>query len=225
MFDIREYYNSSNYGQQGIESDILEIGHDIVSEIDDILINSSENLYLTDRYKTGEHLIDIIYPAAGYPGPQTFVPSPDRIRFFLSFYPYKEDFRKIDRIVLRPRYIEAGNIELAALYIKKQRALILYLTHPASYGISNSKDENSRFISISIENLMDNKIIEDTINKSNKVAEKGETRIPSIWDIISLVDPHGDGVMDKFFIKSPEPDSKTFKALTDISYYYSSRGY
>lgn len=225
MFDIREYYNSSSYSRQGVESDILEIGHDIVSEIDDILVNRSENLYLTDRYKTGEHLVDIIYPAAGYPGPQTFVPSPDRIRFFLSFYPYKEDFRKIDRIVLRPRYIEAGNIELAALYLKKHRALVLYLTHPGSYGISAEEGDGNRFISISIENLMDNKIIEDTINKSNKAAEKGGTRIPSLWDIISLVDPYGDGVMDKFFIKSPQPDSKIFKALTDISHFYSSRGY
>ncbi len=224
MFDIREYYNSSS-GRQGIESDILEVGHDIVSEIDDILINSSENLYLTDRYKTGGHPVDIIYPAAGYPGPQTFVPSPDRIRFFLSFYPYKEDFQKIDRIVLRPRYIEAGNIELAALYLKKHRALVLYLTHPSSYGISGERGEANRFISISIENLMDNKIIEDTINKSNKAAEKGETRIPSLWDIISLVDPYSEGVMDKFFIKSPEPDSKIFKALSDISHFYSSRGY
>ena len=57
MFDIREYYNSSNYGQQGIESDILEIGNDIVSEIDDIIINRSENLYLQTGIKQAAILL------------------------------------------------------------------------------------------------------------------------------------------------------------------------
>ena len=105
MFDIKEYYNYSNNRNQGADNDIFDIGHDIISEIDDILDSSSGNLYISDRYKSDEHLIEIFYPAAGYPGPQAFVPTPDRIRFVLSFYPYKEDFRKIDRIVLRPRYI------------------------------------------------------------------------------------------------------------------------
>jgi hypothetical protein len=224
MFDIKEYYNYSNYRGSGAESDILDIGYDIVSEIDDILGSSGGNLYISDRYKSGEHMIEIFYPAAGYPGPQAFVPTPDRIRFFLSFYPYKEDFRKIDRIVLRPRYVETGNVELAALYLKKQRALVLYLTHPCTYSVSGGKD-NSRFISISIESLMDNKIIEDTINKSNKAGGKDDTRIPSLWDIIALADPYGEGVMDKFFIKWHEPDDRVFKALNDISLFYSGRGY
>lgn len=224
MFDIKEYYNYSNYRGNGTDNDLLDIGHDIVSEIDDILDNSSGNLYISDRYKSGEHLIEIFYPAAGYPGPQAFVPTPDRIRFLLSFYPYKEDFRKIDRIVLRPRYIETGNVELAALYLKQQKALVLYLTHPCTYSVSGEK-ESSRFISISIESLMDNKIIEDTINKSNRTGAKEDARIPALWDIISLADPYGEGVMDKFFIKCREPDDRVFKTLNEISHYYSGRGY
>lgn len=225
MFDIKEYYNYSNYRNQGVESDMLDSGYDIVSEIDDILDNSSGNLYVSDRYKSEEHLIEIFYPAAGYPGPQAFVPSPDRIRFLLSFYPYKEDFWKIHKIVLRPRYVETGNIELAALYLKKQRALVLYLTHPSTYSIADGQNDKSRFISISIESLMDNKIIEDTINKSNKAGCGNETRIPSLWDIIALVNPYGEGVMDKFFTKCSEQDNRVFKALSDISNYYSDRGY
>ncbi len=225
MFDIKEYYNYSNYRNQGADSDIFDSGYDIVSEIDDILDNSSGNLYVSDRYKSDEHLVEIFYPAIGYPGPQAFVPSPDMIRFLLSFYPYKEDFWKIHKIVLRPRYVETGNVELAALYLKKQRALVLYLTHPSAYSLADVQSDKSRFISLSIENLMDNKIIEDTINKSNKVGDRNKTHIPSLWDIIALVNPYGEGVMDKFFTKFSKLDSKAYKALSDISNYYSERGY
>ena len=130
MFDIREYYNCSGASRQGIDSEILEIDTDLASDIDILISDKKGSLYITDRYKNRDFSIDIIYPELGYPGNQTLIMTPDRLRFLLSFYPYKGDLEKVEKIVLRPRYVEAGNIELAALYLKKKKILVLYLTHP-----------------------------------------------------------------------------------------------
>ncbi len=220
MFDIREYYNSSGISRQSIDSEILEIDTDLASDIDTLVSDKKQSLYITDRYKTRDFTISIIYPQLGYPGSQALLMTPDRLRFLLSFYPYKGDLEKVEKIVLRPRYVEAGSVELAALYLKKKKILVLYLTHPG--GQSEERSANDRFISVSLENLMDSKIIDDSIDKKNST---GAGRIPLLWNILAVINPAGDGESDKFFIKRDKISNKEYIALNDISYFYYRHGY
>jgi len=220
MFDIREYYNCSGASKQGIDSEILDIDSDLVSDIDTLVSDKKSTLYITDRYKTGDFTIDIIYPELGYPGSQTLIMTPDRLRFLLSFYPYKGDLEKVEKVVLRPRYVEAGNVELAALYLKKKKILVLYLTHPG--GQSEDKSGNDRFISVSLEHLMGSKIIEDSVDRKNS---SGTGKIPLLWNILAVITPDGEGESDKFFIKRDSISNREYIALNDISYFYYRHGY
>ncbi len=220
MFDIREYYNCSGPSKQGVDSEILDIDSDLVSDIDTLISDKKSTLYITDRYKTRDFSIDIIYPELGYPGNQTLIMTPDRLRFLLSFYPYKGDLEKVEKIVLRPRYVEAGNVELAALYLKKKKILVLYLTHPG--GQSGERGGNDRFISVSLEHIMDSKIIEDSIDRKNS---SGAGKIPLLWNILAIITPDGEGESDKFFIKRDTISNREYIALNDISYFYYRHGY
>ncbi len=218
MFDIREYYNSAGNGH-GIDYSIHGIDDEIVSDIDTLLSDRVGSLYLCDRYKNNDSIIEIIYPGTGYPGNQSLLLTPDRLRFLLSFYPYKGDFSKVSKVVIRPRYFEAGNVELAAIYLRKKRVLVLYLTHPA--GAAESSDDNGRFVSVNLENIMDTKVIEDSIDRSGKPGSK----VPYLWNILTVISPEGDGEMERFFIRMDRADSKAYTALNDISYFYQRHGY
>ncbi len=219
MFDIREYYNCIAGNGQNIDYTISDIDDEIASDIDTLISGKTGSLYLCDRYKNNDSIIEIIYPGTGYPGNQSLLLTPDRIRFLLSFYPYKGDFSKLGKIVIRPRYFEAGNIELAAIYLKKKHVLVLYLTHPS--GATEAADDNERFISVSLENIMDTKVIEDSIDRSGKPGGK----IPYLWNILSVITPDGNCDMERFFIKADKVDSKTYSSLNDISLFYYRHGY
>ena len=220
MFDIREYYNCSGVSKQGFDGEILDIDTDLASDIDMLISDKKSSLYITDRYKTRDFSIDIIYPELGYPGSQSLIMTPDRLRFLISFYPYKGDLEKVEKIVLRPRYIEAGNVELAALYLKRKKTLVLYLTHPG--GQSEERSGNDRFISVSLEHLMSSKIIEDSVDRKNS---SGTGKIPLLWNILAVITPDGEGESDKFFIKRDTISNREYIALNDISYFYYRHGY
>jgi len=219
MFDIREYYNCSVGSGQDVDYSIPGIDDEIVSDIDTLLVNRVGSLYLCDRYKNNDSIIEIIYPAAGYPGNQSLLLSADRLRFLLSFYPYKGDFTKVSKIVIRPRYFEAGNVELAAIYLKKKKVLVLYLTHPSN--AAETSDGNEKFVSVSLENIMDTKVIEDSIDRSGKPGGK----IPFLWNVLTVINPESDGGMERFFIKMDKVDPKVYTSLNDISHFYHRHGY
>ena len=219
MFDIKEYYYCNTGSSNSIEYNTADIDEEIISYIDALLIDSVGSLYICDRYKHNDSIIEIIYPRQIYPKNQTLIFTPDRLRFLLSFYPYKGDFSKINKIVLRPRYFEIGNIELSSVYLKKKKILILYLTHPIGYR--DSSEENNKFISISLEDIMNTKIIKDSIDRSGK----NKNKIPYLWNILMAIDPDGKEDMEKFFIKMDRIDPKLYPLLNDISYFYSRNGY
>ncbi|MCL1864773.1 MAG: hypothetical protein FWF73_03065 [Spirochaetes bacterium] len=219
MFDIKEYYYCNTVNSNSIEYGAADIDDEIISYIDTLLTDSVGSLYLCDRYKHNDSIIEIIYPRQVYPQNQTLLFTPDRLRFLLSFYPYKGDFSKVSKIVLRPRYIEAGNIELASIYLKKKKILMLYLTHPLGY--KDESEKNNKFISVSLENIMNTKIIENSIDRSSKHKNK----IPYLWNILSIISPDGKEDMEKFFIKMNKVDPKLYPLLNDISYFYSRHGY
>ena len=84
-----------------------------------------------------------------------------------------------------------------------------------------SSSDDGRFVSVSLENLMDDKIIEHSIDRSGGKIN----RMPSLWNIISVIDPDGEGEMDKFLVKRAEMDQKIYASLNDISYFYYRHGY
>ncbi len=219
MFDIREYYGSGRGDEYHLDHGIFEIDNDIIEDIEHLLVQRVGSHYLLDVYKINRHQIDIIYPSLGYDGPRSLMLTPDRVRFLLSLYPEKQELEKINKLVIRPRYVESGEIELASLYHKKKRVLVLYLSHPFSSDFNDKRRDDS-FVSLGLEHLMNDKVIGDSIGASRTAGGK-----PLLWSIISSIDPEGDGEMDKFLVRRKDVDPAVFRALSDISYHYGNNGY
>ncbi len=231
MFDTGEYYGGVLQHRQDPYSDILDVDRDIVENIEEILLSHEGTLYSMDVYNIKKHPIIIFYPSLGYGGAGAgkLLLSPDRLKFLLSIYPDKRDLHKINRIVIRPRYVETGNVELHSLYHGKTKTLVVYLSHPLP-GNGLSFEENLEFIE-SFEdygggshrtprNLMKDKIILDSMG--NVVKKRGE---PLLWSVLSTVDPGGSGEMEKFLLKRYDFNREVQNLLYDISYYYGSHGY
>ncbi len=230
MFDIREYYQNSEFNQENTGNDINSIDLDIAADLDSLLKSRFDNLYKRDKYKTDVNSVDIIYPKLTYPGNRTYILNSDKIRFFLSFYPDKKDINHIEKIVLRPRYIEVGNVELASLYIPGKKILVLYLTQPYYFTISDLRDDlKERFMNIDMGKIFNFKQI---IVKDND-GEQKKIRIFPLWYILSVISSNHSGNnipsqgenIEKFFLKKTSLDRSTYQLLNDISFYYSRHGY
>ncbi len=232
MFDIREYYhNNFNSSETG---DISKIDEDLSSDLDNLFKNRFDNLYTRDRYKNNVFKVDIIYPKINYPGSRSLLITTDKVRFLLSFYPERGDLKNIEKIVIRPRYIEIGNIELSSIYMKQRKILVLYLTHPFHYNLKNSRLKSlSVFTSFDLEKMMN-------FRSAGTPSERNEIntmRIHPLWYYIAAISQNnndekslsslktGNKAIDKFFIKRTKPEKNSYALLNDISFYYSRHGY
>ncbi len=234
MFDIKEYYSNSreaqqNVGEFSIHTDLSNIEEDISRDMDSLLAGRFGSLYLTDRYKNSGISAEILYPKLTYPGNRSLIITPDKIRFLLSFYPEKSEIKLIEKIVIRPRYIEIENVELVSLYIARNRLLVLYLTHPFFYRLDDGA-KNKKFLSADIQNFIRTKLL------GNKFDAKESYKIKAhpLWYIISTISQSaGDTAnkagenngMEKFFVKRSAVDNITYESLNDISLFYSRHGY
>lgn len=225
MFDIKEYFiDHPDYHDNfslHLETEIIE--NDISADIDNLLKNRFDSLYLRDKLKNGSSGIEIIYPRVSYPGKKAFLKTSDHIRFLLSLYPLKSDYENVDKIVLRPRHIEIGNIELMSLYMRNRKILVLYLYSPHFYSIEDSKFRHySELTAYHLPELVNKTIAKDNSNRSQKTSLK----VPPIWYILSIVSHSQENKMDKFFIKKgKEYPQKVSEVLDEISFYYSRHGY
>jgi len=220
MFDIKEYFEDGNKIFSG-GRDIYAIDDDIAHDINSLLSSRFDSLYRRDRYKHGTSVIDIVYPSLQYPGNNTIVMNPDRIRYLLSFYPQKSDFTRIDKIVMRPRYIEIGNIELVSLYLRRKKILVLYLFHPHFYKMryaqSGECDENG----VNLEEIMAGKLVDESVRRD----ENSDMCVHPLWYLLSVIGSGNDDLIDKFFIKKDTLSGGMYEILNDISFYYSRHGY
>jgi hypothetical protein len=224
MFDIKDYYCDNTdsitcYNHRGIGS----VEEDISVDIDNLLKNRFDKLYIRDKFKRNHFNIEIIHPKLSYLGFRSLILGPDYIRFLLSLYPYKSDLENIDKIVIRPRHIEINDVELMSIYMRKKKILVLYLHHPHFYSLIDSKiKEYAEFIPANLFELSSTQI-----NDCKKVRTlKTNVKIPALWYIMSIICHSEDDKIDKFLLKIDEKnDRKIQMNLDEISFYYSQHGY
>jgi hypothetical protein len=143
---------------------------------------------------------------------------PDHIRYLLSAYPHPGDLEGLDKVVLKPRHIDIGNIELMALYLRKTRILVMYLHHPHTYP-----PELSSFH----EYAEHPPVITDNDGGSHIKTKAGTiAAIPPLWYMLSIVSGSAENVIDKFFIRRDPLETRDIsRRLDEISFFYSRHGY
>ena len=219
MFDIKEYFENDYKTRE--RHDIVNIDDDITHDITNLLSTRFDSLYRRDRYKHEGTVIEIIHPALQYPGNNSLILNPDRVRYLLSFYPAKEDFGNIDKIVLRPRFIEVGSIELVSLYLRRKRILVLYLFHPHFYRMKYGGQDVAAGETDRTEVLMHDRLTDDTVRSENG----SDIYVHPLWYLLSIVKRGDDDMVDKFFIKKDALNDRMYEVLNDTSLYYSRHGY
>jgi len=200
MFDIHDYYNDSlqSIEDTDLQVEVGDIDEDISSDIDSLLKNRFDSLYLKDKFKKHASTIELIYPRIAYSHHRALIKSPDHIRFLLSLYPYKSDLENIEKIVLKPRHVVLGSVELMSLYMRQKKILVLYLHQPHMYRLHDSSmREYAEFMPMNIQSLLKDGQIANTVNTQ----KKDELKIPPLWYIMSLIQTSDDDRIDKFFIK------------------------
>lgn len=221
MFDIKEYFESDSRSRNA-RPDIVNIDDDLSHDINALLSSRFDNLYRRDRYKHGDSSIEIIYPGLQFPGNNSLLMNPDRVRYLLSFYPNKADFYHIDKIVIRPRFIEIGNIELVSLYLRKKKILVLYLFHPHFYHMRYAgHDGSEEFSGPDMDVVMNDRLTDDIVRRD----DSPDVHVHPLWYLLSVVRSGGEDTIDKFFMKKAALNDRVYEVLNDISLYYSRHGY
>jgi hypothetical protein len=194
------------------------VDDEIEFELDLILRNPKQPLYKRDRYKHGRHTIDILSPKLELPVYRHLIKTADQIRFLISMYPEKKDLEIIDRILFRPRHIEAGGVELMALFLRSSRALVYYLHIPHTYDLlSGTAAAYNEFTPFNVIRMVNRTV--------NQVPRESDMQIPSLLYVLSMITPEGNGI-DKFFAKiEPHENGSTLAALDEISEFYTQHGY
>lgn len=225
MFDIKEYFintekESSSVIRNPYDKDYENIESDIANDIENIVDTENSNLYKADRFRQNKHSIDILYPIHEYPWNRSLLKGPDHIRFMLSIYPYEEDLNRISKVVLRPRHIEIGNIELMAIYLPERQILVQYLYYPHNYTIDDDKFyDTEKFMPFDI-SAMNNQ------HKLGKSAPSGNITVPPLIYAISTIAKKKSNTIDKFFVRiNSSADKKILQTLDEISYHFSRYGY
>lgn len=218
MFDFRDYTEYRTLRDLDIRTEVGDIDEDLSVDIDDLLLNRFSRLYRTDRFKRGAWSVDIVHPVLACPGARTLVKGPNHVRFLLSLYPYAADLENIDKIVIRPRYVEMSDVEIMALYLRRRRILVLYLHHPFFYDIDGSKfREYSEFKPLNLSQLSNTQLL-----VRPAPGESPAFKVPPLWYVLSIISHADDDRVDKFLVKrTGEIDPR----ITEISYFYSRHGY
>lgn len=205
--DYRDYLDSGF--DAGIEEEIARIADSTEAE--------PGERYDVHRYRGGMGVIEILYPTLAYRGERLFR-SPDYIRHMLSVYPRVSDLAGLRRIILRPRYFTNGEVELAALYSKKERTLVEYLHHPHLYESDGTVFESDAPYNFGT--------ITDSERLGTGVLAPPRIKIPSTlyYLYVAAQTKHND--IDKFFLETKALRDRSIEdELLAASDYYSRNGY
>lgn len=193
----------------------FEINDEIHTSVAEIL-KCARPKYQIHKYREGGANIDLIYPELSYAGELPFR-SPDYIRHLLSIYPVPEDLSSLNKIIFRPRYFSSGQLELAALYLKKEGILVEYFHIPHLYEASGMGDKSDGYSF----NLMT-----DSSRLGTGVVPKMKIKLPSMlyYIHVSAATTHND--IDKYFISTQNlRDRKIQDELEQKSNFYLNNGY
>ncbi len=224
MFDIEDYLNrKSNTVTDLIDNDVSSIDNEIYDDIDAIISNANSNLYKIERFRQNKHSIDILYPKVEFPGNTGLIKTCNQVRFELSTYPFEEDLTKISKIVLRPKHIEVGGIELMALYLPAKQILVYYLFIPHKYNIENTRlSEAEIFMPYDITTINN----QHYLGKTHGNAENLPKEVSPLFYLISTVSGKTYNDIDKFFSRvNSSADSEILSELDNISCHFYKYGY
>ncbi len=178
MFDFRDYSEHRTIGEFDITTEAEEIDDDLSADIDNLLNNRFGKLYRTDRYKRSPYSVDIVHPVLPCPGAGSLLKGPNNIRFLLSLYPGASDLENIDKIVLRPRYVEINETEIMALYLRKKKILVQYLHHPFFYDSAGSRFRDySEFKPVNLSQIAGTGLIQKS-PRGEAVREPRQYKVP-----------------------------------------------
>lgn len=224
MFDIIEYYNNNLTQKSSSELELTTtIDDEIVYEIEKIINTKNLNLYVTDHYKYDKHhCIEILTPSREYSPGQKFLKTPDYIRFLLSMYPNKKQLANIDRIILRPKYINNDKTELVALFIHEIKTLVQYISYPHDYMLeSETFEKYSKFVPYNLTRMINNNFL-----GLGKAIDEEQVKIPPLLYVISKIIYKPGSEIDKFFLRlNIDKNYDTVRLLEEISSFYSQYGY
>ncbi len=217
MFDMYDY-ELEKTGEISSTTGSLDVEEDLNAVIEDITQNRRGKLYTSDIFKRGGRTIEILYPALGCPGSRPIARGPNHVRFLLSLYPYASDLESIEKIILRPRYVELDNIEIIALFFRRKKILVQYLHHPFYYETTGLRfHEYSEFTPIDL-----SKVHNTSLAVKSPATSLKKLHIPPLWYVLSIIETSGEDLIDKFFLRREGPiDSR----LIETSFYYSRHGY
>jgi len=214
MFDIHEYYLGETGGS------LSEIEEQVAEEID-ALVKTPSSQYTVDRFKKHDLCINILTPSLDYPNGRLDYIDSATIRFQLSIYPEIEKITSLETVIIRPRHIECGGVELVSLYIPVKKSIVLYLHCPHNYTFENYrynvKTEPFNLASIG-----------DPHERGAGISEKKGADLPPLMYVLSMISRRGadDMVIDKFLFRTDSfPDQNMLVLLDEMSMFYSKNGY
>lgn len=217
MFDIYESHEYRPPVFDTMQMEISDIDNDISSDIDNLLANRFDSLYLKDVYKKHNTAVEIIYPRIQYNHHKVLLKSPDYYRFLLSLYPFASDLENVAKIVVRPRHVVLGNVELMSLYLHRKKILVIYLHQPHFYSLKTSRF--AQFAEFTpLHHILQSKIV----NTQN--TENDPYLIPPLWYMLSLIEASPSDKVDKFLLRC-DTTSKLQAILDEISFFYRRHGY
>lgn len=196
MFNICE-----NTEEGFTEESLQDIEDDIRLSINDLLKNRLKRFYAAELFNHAGNAVEIVYPRLNYAGPRSLVIRPNKLRYSLSLHRDKSELALLRRVLIRPSYVEANGVELAALYLWEHKTLALYLVQPDV-------------------NLCEPSNIRQQINQS--------TAVNRYLSVIAetAADKAGDTRrIEKFFRRQRPINHLAAKQLRDVSEFYSINGY
>jgi len=217
MFDIFESHEYRPPVFENMQMEISDIDNDISSDIDNLLANRFDSLYIKDVYKKRHIAVEIIYPRIQYNHHKVLLKSPDYFRFLLSLYPFTSDLENVEKIVVRPRHVVLGNVELMGLYLHRKEILVIYLHQPHFYSL-----KTSRFAQFAEFTPLTHILQAKVINTQN--TEDNSYLIPPLWYMLSLIEASHSDKVDKFLLRC-DTTTKLQAALDEISFFYGRHGY
>jgi len=218
MFDIKEYFDNK------ISNRLIhfeEMDDQIIENFNTEIPDKNKLLYEMDKYKTEDHSITILYPTINFFPNQKLLLKPNTLKFNLSFYPQKKDLKKIDTILIKPKYIATNNIELMSIFIQENKLLVIYLFTPHLYDIPiDNSDVFSNFKLSSLEKITNKNFI-----KKSKIETTGRIKAHPLWYLLQTVSDGNNNKIEKFFINNKQMDWHLQNKIEETSLFFEEHGY